>query len=237
MTRSTKRAENLAPWLAGLLLAIPVLVSYYPPLTDLPFHEASVSLLPNLHPTKTSPPRLYALNLGQPNQLFHMAGWPLAILLGSRWAVKIVVAAAVVAVPVCAARFARHVGASPLAALVVAPMALRWLFSWGLIANLLGLASLLALLQVLDRFEQEPTVRGGLKVGGAVVLLYFAHEAMMFVFSGAALLLAVLHPWSWKKTPPRVSPFVLGVAVTFAQAEWQKALTSPAIKGMPVMRH
>jgi len=237
MTDSTKRAENLAPWLVGLLLAAPVLLSYYPPMTDLPFHEAAVSILRNFHDRAMFPPGLYRLNLGEPNQLFHMAAWPLAYPFGSRWAVKLVVAAAVVAIPACAARFARHIGASPLAALVVAPMALGWLFGWGLIANLVGLAALLAMLPVLDRFEEDPTPRGAAGTFGAVVLLYFAHEAMMFVFVGAALLFAALYPLSWKRTLARVSPFAFGVAVTYLQNRWQRPLLSPAVQGMPLLWH
>jgi hypothetical protein len=114
-------------------------------------------------------------------------------------------------------------------------MALGWLFGWGLIANLVGLAALLAVLPTLDRFEHLPTTRGSLKVAGAVLLLYAAHEAMMFVYAGAALLFALLHPPSWKRTAARISPFVFGLAVTFAQLQWQKPLTSPAVLSMPVL--
>jgi hypothetical protein len=235
MMDAAKRAENLAPWLAGLLLAIPILVSYYPPMTDLPFHEASIGILSHLGNTAMLPPGLYALNLGEPNQLFHMLGWPLAMALGSRWAVKLVVAGAVVAIPVCAGRFARYVGASPLAALVVAPMTLGWLFTWGLVANLLGLAAILAMLPVLDRFEEAPSLRGGARVVGALVLLYFAHEAMMLVYFGAVVLLAAIHPLSWKKTLLRLMPLVVGVAIVEAQFNWQKHLLSPAIKGVPFL--
>ena len=237
MTDSTQRADNLAPWLAGLLLAAPVLLSYYPPMTDLPLHEAAVSILRSFHDTAMFPPGLYRLNLGQPNQLFHMIAWPLAYLVGSRWAVKLVVAAAVVAIPACAARFARHVGATPLAALVIAPMALGWLFGWGLITNLVGLGALLAMLPVLDRFEEEPTPRRATMTLGALVFLYFAHEAMMFVFAGAALLFAALYPLSWKKTLARTVPFCFGVAITYLQNLWQKPLLSPAVQGMPLIWH
>jgi hypothetical protein len=119
-----------------------------------------------------------------------MAGWALSYAVSTRWAAKLVVAAAVALVPVCAARFARHVGASPLAALVVAPMALGWLFSWGLVANLVGLTALLAVLPVLDRLSDDPTPRRALGAVGGAVLLYFAHEAMLFLYGAAALGLA-----------------------------------------------
>jgi hypothetical protein len=188
--------EAVAPWAAGLLLAIPILIAFYPPMTDLPFHEAAIAILRHFGDRSMFPPGLYRYNLGEPNQLFHMTGWALSYVVSTRWAAKLVVAAAVALVPVCAARFARHVGASPLAALVVAPIALGWLFSWGLVANVLGIAALLAVLPLLDDLAREPTPRRAVAAVGGAVLLYFAHEAMLFVYGGAALGLALLHRWS-----------------------------------------
>jgi hypothetical protein len=229
MTGRQKCVEDWAPWIAGFLLAAPVLVAYYPPMTDLPFHEAVVGLLRHSGDARLEPPGLYERNLGEPNQLFHMTGWALSYVVSTRWATKLIVAAAVTALPVAAARFARHLGASPLAALVVAPMALGWLFSWGLIANLLGLSALLATLPIFDRLAADPTPRRAAGAFAATVLLYFAHMAMMFVSSGVALGLCVLSPWSWKKAGLRLSPCVAGVAITLAQTQWQKGFMTPAL--------
>jgi hypothetical protein len=162
-----------------------------------------------------------------------MAGWGLSYLVSTRWAVKLLVAGAVAALPVSTARFARHVGASPLAALVVAPMALGWLFSWGLITNLIGLSALLATLPVFDRLSAEGTARRAAGAFGATVLLYFAHEAMMFVSSGVALGLCVLRPWSWRKLGWRLSPLFAGLVITWAQLRWQMHYMTPTVSAMP----
>jgi hypothetical protein len=237
MTEATRRLENIAPWVAGLLLACPTLLSFYPPMTDLPFHEAAVALLRHLGDPTWVPPGLYVLNLGEPNQLFHMTGWLLSYVVSSRWAVKLIVAATVLAVPVCSARFARHIGASPLAALLVAPISLGWLYSWGLIANLIGLAALMALLPLLDRYEDEPTPAGAARVFAATVLLYLAHETMMMLYAGAALLLALLHPLSWRKTLARAAPLACGVALTVAHVTWQKRFWTPSMNVIPLLWH
>ncbi len=229
MTGRQTRMEDWAPWAAGICLAAPVLIAFYPPMTDLPFHEGLVGLLRHAGDPRFAPPGLYQRNLGEPNQLFHMTGWALSYLVSTRWATKLIVAAAVVALPVTAARFARHLGASPLAALVVAPMALGWLFSWGLIANLIGLSVLLATLPLFDRLAAEPTLRRASGAVGATVLLYFAHMAMMFVSSGVALGLGFLQPGCWRKAPLRFSPFLTGVAITLVQTQWQKQFMTPAL--------
>jgi hypothetical protein len=219
------------------MLAAPVLVAFYPPMTDLPYHEAAIAILRNFYDRRLFPEGLYVHNIGAPNQLFHLVGWALAYPFGSRWAVKLVVAGAVVAVPVCAARFARHVGANPIAALLVAPMSVGWLFNWGLIANLLGLAALLATLPLLDRYAERPTSRGGAAALGALPLLFLAHEAMMFVYAGAALLFALAYPLSWKKTSARLAPFAAAGAITLGHIAWQRHLLSPAVAAMPRFWH
>jgi hypothetical protein len=234
MTVWRTRIETIAPWAAGLFLAMPALVAYYPPMGDLPYHEGAIGILRHFHDLSRFPKGLYRLNLGEPNQLFHMFSWAVSYATSTRVAVKLAVSGAVLAIPPCAARLARHLGASPLAALLVAPIAVGWLFYWGLVANLIGLAALLATLPVLDTFARAPTWRGALKACGAVILLYFAHEAMMFLFAAAALGLAALHRWSPKATALRLVPFVFAGAVTLAQAKWQMRFMSPAVRAIPL---
>lgn len=226
-------AEALVPWTVGLLLSSPVLIAYYPPMTDLPYHEAAVGILRHFDDTSMFPAGLYERNLGEPNQLFHILAWLLSYFVSTRWAVKLVVAAAVLAIPVCAARFARHLGASQLASLVVAPIALGWLFSWGFVANLIGLAALLALLPLLDRFAREPSGRGALACVGAAAFLYFGHEAMLLVYGTAALVFALLYPWSRRGTALRLVPFLTTIAIAGAQARWQRTFMSPVVRSMP----
>jgi hypothetical protein len=232
-TSIRRSVELAAPWVVGLLLAVPVLVAFYPPMTDLPYHEAAVGILRHFGDSSRFPPGLYERNLGEPNQLFHMVAWALSYVVSTRWAVKLLVAATVVAVPVCGGHFARHVGATPLASLVVAPMAVGWLFAWGLVTNLVGLAVFLAVAPQLDRFAAQPTRRGMFATAGALLLLYSAHEAMLLVYAGAALALATLHPWSVQKTTMRLVPFTLGVAIAVGQARWQVRFMTPAVRGMP----
>jgi hypothetical protein len=231
----TSRAEALAPWLTGVLLACPVLWAYYPPASDLPYHEAGISLLRDFHDATKVPAGLYELNLGEPNQLFYLLGWAISHVVSTRWAVKLLLAGTVLALPICAARLSRHAGSSPMASLLVAPIALGWLFSNGFVTNLLGLAVLLATLPLLDRLGDEPTWRRALTSLGALVLLYFAHLAMMVAFAAAALGSVLTHSWSWRKSAWRLSPFVAGVAIAFAQGQWQKRYITASFAGLSVL--
>jgi hypothetical protein len=204
-------------------------------MTDLPYHEAAIGILRHFHDATMFPPGLYRRNLGEPNQLFHVAGWLLTYVVSTRWAVKLLVVATIVAIPPSAAHLARYVGASPLAALLVAPLAVGWLLYWGLITNLIGLAAFLAVLPGLDRFAKEPTGRRAIFATGSVLLLYFAHEGVMFVYIAAALALALTYPWSLRLTLLRLAPFAFGAAASVAQAKWQMRFMPGWLRAMPVL--
>ena len=199
--------ERWIPAAAGVLLALPFVLARYPPMGDLAFHEAAVSLLRHFGDPRFEPPGLYALNLGQPNQLFHLLAYVLSFVVSLDWACKLVVAGIVVGIAVAAGRLAAHLEVSPWGAVVVAPLALGWMTRWGLVANLLGFAVLLASLPVLDRAAQAPTPRRALACVGLAGLLYLAHESSMLLFAIAGVLFAA-------RAPRRVGPVALSLSPT-----------------------
>ena len=207
-----RRAERFVGWIAGLLAALPVLVWPYPPMTDLPRHEAIVALLRTWGDPERAPPGLYVLNLGHPRQLFHLLALPFSYVVSVTLACKIVVALTMVAIPVAAARLARHRGSSPWIAPALVPMALGWQFSRGYVNDLLGLAALLAFLPSLDAFVNSPSGRRLRPVLAGLVVLYLAHEVMLFVYVAAAFAFALLEPVDDRKTAAlRAVPPIAGV--------------------------
>jgi hypothetical protein len=190
MTSSSRLAAGAA-WGAGALLALPVVVLRYPPMGDLAMHEALVSLMRHMGDASLVPPGLYALNLGPPNQLFHWVAWALSLALPTDLACKLVIGAAILATPAAALRLARHLGATPWAALLVAPLALGFAFRWGLVGNVLALPVLLASLPTLDALAAAPSARRAAAGAGVMVLAYATHESTLMALSIAAGVLAV----------------------------------------------
>jgi hypothetical protein len=211
--------ERLVPWVGGLLLAAPVLIARYPPMSDLPLHEASVGLLRHWGDAHFAPPSVYFLNLGHSNQLFSILVFLLSLLLPIAWASKIVVAASLVALAVAAAHLADHVGAS------------RWtgrLFFWGLVQNVLGLVVLLALLPAIDRFAARPAVKGALSMCGAMVLLHFAHQAMQLVALLAIVICSIGAPLrDLKGNALRLAPIVFCAVVVYAASVYAWHFAGP----------
>ncbi len=227
-------SERLAPWVAGGVLALPVLIARYPPMTDMPYHECVIALLRHRNDAAFAPPGLYnASNFGHPNQLFYLAGWLLSYALPTDWTCKVLVAATVVAVAACAGRLATHLQASRFTALAVAPVALGWTFSWGLVTNLTGLAALLFTLPSFDRAAETPSGRHTLRAMGSMVLLYFAHEATMVAACIAVVIFAIAQPLRVKATLLRVSPAAFAFVLFVLQALYQRRQMSANVKAVP----
>ena len=193
-------------------------------MTDLPHHEGLVGLLRHLGDSSFVPPGLYFLNLGHPNQLFYFAAWPLSYLFGTDTACRLIVALSQLGIMVFAGRLARHLGRFTWPALLVAPLALGWIFFWGLVTNLLGIAVLLAVLPPLDRYANAPTGRRAASMAGVVVLLYFAHESAMMIGLVASLVFALGHPLRGRQAALRFFPVVFGVGLSLAQKVFQAHL-------------
>ncbi len=161
----------------------------------MPYHESVIALLRHRSDSAFAPAGLYnASNFGHPNQLFYLVGWLVSYLLPTDWTCKILVAATVMAIAVCAGRLATYLQASRFTALAVAPVALGWTFSWGLVTNLTGLAALLFALPSFDRAAEAPTARNAARAMGCMILLYLAHEAMMVAACIGVVIFALAHP-------------------------------------------
>ena len=226
------RGERWVPWIFGLLAALPVLIAPYPPMTDFPHHESLVGMLRLYKDATRFPPGMYELNLGEPNQLFHLLAWPITYVLPLTLSCRIVTGVSVLAVPVGAARLARHLGASRFLALALVPVALGWLFSWGFINNLLGLGLFLGFLPELDRFAAKPTWKRFAVVAAGTVLLYFAHELLMLLFAATALLFAAVYPLRLRDTIARTTPAVVAGAMAATQIVYQEHLKTATVRAI-----
>lgn len=230
------------PAAVGAALAAPVLLAHYPPMADLPLHEAVVGVLRHLGDPTFAPPALYRLNLGHPNQLFVLVAWLFAWPFSVTMACKLTIALAVALVPLAVGRAARYLGASPWAAALAAPLALGWAFYWGLAANLWGLVVFFGALPSLDRFASSPTtagVRGVAAMTGLFLLSYLAHESITLVLGGTLLLFGAFATFGPSRAPLvtvgatvrswaiLVVPLVATALVVYLQLKLQVAYKPP----------
>ncbi len=205
--------ERVAPWIAGLLIALPVVVFHYPPMADVPMHEAVVGLLRHWGDPSYVPAGLYDLNLGLGNQLFYFLILPLAYVAPIGVATKLVVAITLFALPPATARLADHLSVTRWSAVIIAPLGLGWLFFWGLLSNLMGLDVYLLMLPALDRLSDRPTPKEVAKVCAWMVLIHFTHDLMMLVAAGTLVVFAVSTWRGWRENLVRVLPVALAAVL------------------------
>jgi hypothetical protein len=230
---SSSRLERFAPHVAGVLLSIPTLAAYYPPMSDLPLHESVVGILRHWGDPVMVPP-IYRLNIGHPNQLFHGLGYLFSLAFGVRWSVKLVIALTQIAILVAGARAADHLGRSRWSALLLAPLALGFTYYWGLVANLLGFVALLAAIPVLDRGAAGGRLKDAFASIGVLVFAFFAHESVFVILAGLAAGLALLQDLSPRKTAVRLLPTIVAMLMFVLQLAWQASLFAKAVLRPPV---
>ncbi len=228
-------SDWLAPVIAGLIVAVPTVLFRYPPMVDLPLHEQAVAILRHLHDPAIFPPGLYIRNLGHSNQLFYLLSLAASYVIGVEPACKLVAAAAVFSIPVAGGRLAAHLGASRWVAVLLAPVALGWLYFWGLLANLLGLAALLALLPTLDDLAERPSARRAVGAILGVFVLYECHELLLILYAGASLIFAMGYRIDARATLWRVSPFFAAVAISLVEQVWvSRIITAEVSRVVPM---
>jgi len=181
--------------IACLLCAIPVVVSHYPPMVDLPQHAAQISAVRGILGETWGFADLFELNWFTPYWLGYGLVLALSELVGIVWAFKLVLAAAVCAFPWAAGRFCTRMGCPPAWNWMLIPLPFGFAYQWGffnfIVAAPFGFLFLCALLEVRDRSGWLPYV----KIGLWLHFLFFAHVLTAAFFCiVAALLLA--SPWN-----------------------------------------
>lgn len=214
------KMERFAPLVAGVALAIPTLLARYLPMSDLPLHEGAIGLLRHFGDETYMPPGLYMLNLGHPNQLFHVTAALLSFVVSTSTAVKLVVATAQILMFVGGAWLADHLGRSRWGVLLLAPLALGFTYYWGLVANLVGFAGLLLALPLIDRATAKPSLRGVFTTSAVLTGLFFAHESIFVCGAAIVGVFTILRPLSLRQTSLRIAPSVVAAIVAIGHQIW-----------------
>lgn len=217
------RTEKWLPFIVGCALALPTVLVHCPPMADYPLHEAIVGLMRHYGDPQFAPHELYRLNLGHPNQLFYFLAWLLSYPLGVTKACELVIAAGIVLIPVSGAYFCRAFGKWQWITPLLAPLAVGWLYYWGLIANILSISVFLFALPTLDRCAEKPDWRGVAKACAFIVLLYEAHEATLLSACAVYGLLCIARPLTLKGSLARAVPLALAMTMAVVQVRLQRA--------------
>jgi len=201
------------------------------PLTDLPQHEAQVSMLRQWRDPECGYPIDFEIRWFSPYWLTYALAWALAGLFEIPVAFRILLSATVVGTAWVTARRLRELGGDPWWALACLPLAYGSPTSWGFVSFVVAAPFVLLLLGPGFRHARSPTVRSGLALGLGCAALFYVH-VLALLFAGLVLtaIIAAAAP-SPRAFLARAAP--LALALPLPLAWWWQA--SGAV-GAPIGR-
>jgi len=203
--------------LASVLATIPVWVASYPPMVDLPQHAAQVAMLRNLHDPNFRFAGLFEVNWFTPYLVGYMAVYALAPLLGIVAACKLVISAALAALPLGTGFLMKETGADPYWALLTIPAMYGFAYEWGFLNFLVGAPLGLFFLVFVMRHVRKPSWATSVWLGLFPVLLFFCHVLICGFFGLIAGIYILAHARKLRKALVAMAPMacVIPIMVTW----------------------
>lgn len=217
-----------------LLCAVPVLLPIYPPMVDAPQHAAQVAALKHLLAGDDwAYSGLFELQLFTPYIVGYLLVLMLSWLVEIPLAVKLVVAAAVVAFPLAGARLADEASRGGAWRWMLLPLPFGFAYQWGFLNFLVAAPLGMLFLFEVIRARERGGWRSGLLIALWLHLLFVAHILTAFFFGVVGMLLLAA-PWSgfrgWiRRSVPVFS--VLPVAILWM---WLNRSNAPSSEAMVI---
>lgn len=183
---SASRHSLLSAVLAGLLAAMPVWMTTYPPMVDLPQYAAQVAMLNNLMEGNWAFADLFGVELFTPYLSAFFLIWVMEPVTGMLAAVKLVVSLALFGMPVSTALLVREFRGDPNWSWLVVPASYSFAFNWGFLNFLVAAPLGMLFLVAASRYAREPSLRFGLGMAVLTHLLFFSHVLPLFFFGALA---------------------------------------------------
>ncbi|MGA3128948.1 MAG: hypothetical protein ABSD13_19815 [Candidatus Korobacteraceae bacterium] len=184
---------------ASLLATTPVWLASFPPMVDLPEHAAQIALLRNLHDPSFPFAELFWVNWFTPYLLGYMLVYALAPVFGIVVACKLIIALALIGLPLATAVLMRETGADPYWALLAIPGMYGFSFTWGFLNFMVATPLGLLFLAYVIRNARRPTLRSSLLLGVFAVLLFFCHALICLFFLAIAAVYVVVETKSLRR--------------------------------------
>ena len=177
--------------LCSLLGAAPLFTAQFPPMVDLPQHAAQVATLLEILGGDADLAQLYRLNWFTPYLLGYLLVAALAPVLGIVLACKVIVAAALAAIPWAVRSMAGpRLDARWLWLLL--PTLYGFAFHWGFLNFLVAVPVGLVVFGAALRHNEQPTLGSAIRLALAMLALFFCHALTCLFVGGLAGLDALL---------------------------------------------
>ncbi len=191
------RAVRSSTWLVfavAIAATVPAWIVRHPPVTDWPFHEATIRVLRSFHDPAYGFDAHYELKLGNTQYIaYYLIGALFALVVGVKAAQVLLVSSYLAGTVLGMRALLLALGKDERLALLAVPLLYNVLFMFGLLPFLVGIPAMLFALALTLEQLRTPSVSRGVALALLVVLLFHLHFFPFGVFALGALLLA---PWA-----------------------------------------
>ncbi len=198
-------------WFAYFLCALATLVPLwgvkYLPMVNLPQDAAEVSMWLHLSDPAWSVKDYAELHLFTPAFLGYLLATVIAKVTGPLGGVKVVITITTLGLPLVLLRILRRRGGDPWWALLGFPLSFGNLFFWGFFSYSISVPPALLFIDEADRYSRIPSLRGGVLLGGLMVVL-FSHPLPLGLGAGLAALLVALRAPGGGAAARRLLPLI-----------------------------
>lgn len=176
---------------ASVLATIPVWIPTLPPMTDLPDHAAQIALLHQMRDPAFAYTADFQINWLTPYWFGYLLAYSLAPLVGIVVACQIVIATALVALPLATALILTETTLDRRWALLAIPSMYGFSYHWGFFNFLVAAPLGLVFVWLVLRQTRQPTARRALLLAALAILMFFCHALICAFFGliGATMLL------------------------------------------------
>jgi hypothetical protein len=195
--------------------AVPVWLSIFPPMVDLPQHAAQVGLFRDLHHPAFRYAGDFRINWFTPYLLGYLQLFCFSSLAGPVVAAKIVVSIALFLAPIFLAFLLWDLESDPLLAVITVPAMYGITFAWGFLNYLVAAPIGIALLWCSLRHLRQANRRTYIGVFLLGLLLFFSHALIWAFFVFVCALWIVLESQTRREGLRRALPLLLPIPLIF----------------------
>jgi hypothetical protein len=170
----------------SLLATLPVWLSLYPPMSDMPQHAAQVALLRNLHHPDFAYASQYRIHWFTPYLFGYMLVYLLVPLTGIVIAFKSVIALLLIAIPLSTALLLRQLKTDVFWSILTIPGLYGFAFQWGFLNFLVAVPIGLLFFWYILRHSEGTTPKTALLVAVFANGLFFCHALVCAFFLSIA---------------------------------------------------
>ena len=222
MKELTNRAESFANrsvvfYSVLALSTLPLWMTTYLPMVDLPQHAGQITALReylNGNPVFTEP---FEINWFTPYLLGYLLVYALSSVFSLAFSTKLLVAAAVIGLPMAARRMLDYCGADKDLAYLVIPASYGLSFYWGFLSFLVAAPFGLLFFMLAVSFARNPAWPKAVGIVLFAVFLFFSHLMVLVLASAVSVAYGFFHHLgSIRRQLIHVVPFVVPVPLVLA---------------------